>query len=210
MLYALEGVEIGSEDTYIIEGYGSEFREQVKIALNTIINAKTREEAVYSINDKLTLPKNRTAEDLFNKLKLKHPKIAKYFATGIGIELQYLDSQIAEKVMIRLSRDNIVALPIHDSFIVRVSHLNDLKQEMIRAYKEVLTTEAVIDKKESIRKELEKQEQQRPLVKDQINYKGLREPITGDELINITQEGINNYKQYNRREREWRASRGDF
>ena len=110
--------------------------------------------------------------------------------------------------MIRLSRDNIVALPIHDSFIVRVSHLNDLKEEMIRAYKEVLTTEAIIDKKESIRKELEKQEQQRPLVKDQINYKGLREPISGDELINITQEGIKNYKQYNRRESEWRASRG--
>jgi hypothetical protein len=208
MMYALEGIEYGSEDTYIIEGYGIKYREEVKKALNTIINAKTREEAVYSINDKLTLPKNRTAEDLFNKLKLKHPKIAKYFATGIGIELQYLDSQIAEKVMIRLSKDNIVALPIHDSFIVRVSHLNDLKQEMIRAYKEVLTTEAIIDKKESIRKELEQQEQQRPLVKDQINYKGLREPISGDELINITQEGIKNYKQYNRREREWSASRG--
>ena len=208
MMYALEGIEYGSEDTYIIEGYGIRYREEVKKALNTIINAKTREEAVYSINDKLTLPKNRTAEDLFNKLKLKHPKIAKYFATGIGIELQYRDSQIAEKVMIRLARDNIVALPIHDSFIVRVSHLNDLKEEMIRAYKEVLTTEAIIDKKESIRKEIEKQEQQRPLVKDQINYKGLREPISGDELINITQEGIKNYKQYNRREREWRASRG--
>jgi len=101
-----------------------------------------------------------------------------------------------------------VALPIHDSFIVRVSHLNDLKQEMIRAYKEVLTTEAIIDKKESIRKELEKQEQQRPLVKDQINYKDLREPITTNQLINITKEGINNYKQYNQRESEWRASRG--
>jgi hypothetical protein len=116
MMYALEGIEYGSEDTYIIEGYGIKYREEVKKALNTVINAKTREEAVYSINDKLTLPKNRTAEDLFNKLKRKHPKIAKYFATGIGIELQYLDSQIAEKVMIRLSRDNIVALPIHDSF----------------------------------------------------------------------------------------------
>ena len=42
----------------------------------------------------------------------------------------------------------------------------------------------------------------------QINYKGLREPISGEELINITQEGIKNYKQYNRREREWSASRG--
>jgi hypothetical protein len=147
---------------------------------------------------------------LFNKLKLKHPKIAKYFATGIGIELQYRDSQIAEKVMIRLARDNIVALPIHDSFIVRMSHINDLIKEMNKAYKEVVKTGTIIDKKESIRKELEKQEQQRPLVKDQINYKDLREPITEDEIINIAQEGINNYKQYNRREKEWRASRGDF
>jgi hypothetical protein len=210
MMYALEGIEYGSEDTYIIEGYGIRYREEVKKALNTIINAKTREEAVYSINDKLTLPKNRTAEDLFNKLKRKHPKIAKYFATGKGIELQYLDSQIAEKVMLRLARDNIVALPVHDSFIVRMSHINDLKEEMNKAYKEVVKTGTIIDKKDSIRQEIEEQEQQRPLVKDQINYKGLREPITGEELIKRAQEGINNYTQYNKRRDEWRVSRGYF
>ncbi len=208
MLYTFEDIEIGSEDTYLIEGFGRKYRDQVKVALNTIINAKTKKEAIYSINSELTLPKNKSAQDLFNQLELKHPKIAKYFATGIGIELQYLDSQIAEKVILRLSRVNIVALPVHDSFIVRMSHINDLKDEMNKAYEEVLTTKAITDKKESIRKILEQQEQQRPLVKDQINYKGLREPITGNELINITKEGINNYKQYNRREDEWRRSRG--
>ena len=89
-----------------------------------------------------------------------------------------------------------------------MSHINDLKDEMNKAYEEVLTIEAITDKKESIRKILEQQEQERPLVKDQINYKNLREPITGNELINITKKGINNYKQYNRREDEWRRSRG--
>jgi len=210
MLYALEGIELGSEDTHIIEGYGSEYREQVKRAIYIIINAETRDKAINAIKKKLTLPKNKKAEDLFNQLEIKHPKIAKYFATGEGIKLQYIDSQIVEKVMMRLTRDNIVALPVHDSFIVRMSHINDLKKEMNKAYKEVVKTGTIIDKKDSIRQELEEQEQQRPLVKDQINYKGLREPITEEELINITQEGINNYKQYNRREREWRASRGDF
>ncbi len=208
MLYAFEDIEIGSEDTYLIEGFGRKYRDQVKVALNTIINAKTKKEAIYSINSELTLPKNKSAQDIFNQLELKHPKISKYFATGIGIELQYLDSQIAEKVILRLARDNIVALPVHDSFIVRMSHINDLKDEMNKAYEEVLTTEAITDKKESIRKILEQQEQERPLVKDQINYKGLREPITGNELINITKEGINNFKQYNQRENEWRVSRG--
>ena len=110
--------------------------------------------------------------------------------------------------MLRLARENIVALPVHDSFIVKMIHINDLKEEMNKAYEEVLTSEAITDKKESIRKELEQQEQQRPLVKDQINYKDLREPITTNQLINITIEGINNYKQYNRREDEWRRSRG--
>jgi len=204
MLYALEGIELGSEDTHIIEGYGREYREQVKRAIYIIINAETRDKAIYAINGKLTLPSNETAQDLLNKLELKHPKIAKYFATGKGIELQYIDSQIAEKVMLRLARDNIVALPVHDSFIVRMSHINDLKEEMYKAYKEVVKTGTIIDKKDSIRQELEEQEQQRPLVKDQINYKGLREPIR------ITQEEINNYKQYNKRGEEWRASRGYF
>ena len=71
---------------------------------------------------------------MFNQLELKHPKIAKYFATGEGIKLQYIDSQIVEKVMMRLARDNIVALPVHDSFIVRMSHINDLKEEMDKAH----------------------------------------------------------------------------
>ena len=59
-----------------------------------------------------------------------------------------------------------------------------------------------------VKEALEQQEQERPLVKDQINYKGLREPITTNQLINITKEGINNYKQHNQRENEWRVSRG--
>ena len=207
MIYALEGIELGSDDIHLIDGFGNEYRNQVKRAIYIIINAETIESAIYAIKNKLTLPKNKTAIDLFKQLKLRHPKIAKYFATGEGIKLQYIDSQIAEKVMLRLARDNIVALPMHDSFIVRMSHIKRLKQEMIKAYKEVLTAEAIIDKKESIRKELEQQEQQRPLVKDQINYKDLREPISGNEIINITKEGIKNYKQYNLREDEWRRSR---
>ena len=205
MIYALEEIELGSDDIHLIDGFGNEYRNQVKRAIYIIINAETIESAINAIKNKLTLPKNKTAIDLFNQLKLRHPKIAKYFATGEGIKLQYIDSQIAEKVMLRLARDNIVALPMHDSFIVRMSHRKRLKQEMIKAYKEVLTAEAIIDKKESIRKELEQQEQQRPLVKDQINYKDLREPLAGNEIINITKEGIKNYKQYNLREYEWRA-----
>ena len=99
---------------------------------------------------------------------------------------------------------------MHDSFIVRMSHINDLKKEMNKAYKEIVKTGTILDKKDSIRQELEEHEQQRPLVRDQINYKGLRKPITGNEIINITKEGIKNYKQYDKREREWRASRGEF
>ena len=100
--------------------------------------------------------------------------------------------------MLRLARDNIVALPVHDSFIVRASHLIDLKEEMNKAYKEVITTKAVIKKKESVKEESRKQEQQRPH----------QDIPTGDELYKIIQDGVDNYKQYNRRESEWRASRG--
>jgi len=208
MIYALEGIELGSDDIHLIDGFGSKYRNEVKIAIYIIINAETIESAIYAIQRKLTLPKNKTAQDLFTQLTLKHPKIAKYFATGEGVKLQYIDSQIAEKVMLRLAKDNIVALPVHDSFIVRMSHINDLQKEMNKAYEEVLTAEAITDKKESIRKILEQQEQQRPLVNDQNNYKDVKEPITRNELIDITKEGTNNYKQYNRREDEWRRSRG--
>jgi len=49
----------------------------------------------------------------------KHKRIKHYFGSGIGLEMQYVDSEMAEQVMLRMNKAGEVCLPIHDSFIAR-------------------------------------------------------------------------------------------
>ena len=150
ILYAEQGIDIGDDDPYIIEGY-EDRRSQIKIALNIILNAETKEKAISAISnkDKLNINKN-TAIEIYKKLEDRHPDIKKYFGSGRGIKLQYTDSQIAEQVMLNLARDNIVCLPVHDSFVVRMSHQIDLHEEMDKAFKEIAGVQAKREAKDTI------------------------------------------------------------
>lgn len=201
MMYAMEGVELADDfDPYQLEDYITH-RKQVKQALNTIINAKTKDEAIGSINKKLTLPKGGNANDLYEQLEQRHPKIKHYFGTGEGIKLQYIDSKIAESVMMELVDQGITVLPVHDSFIIRRSCMIDLNPIMKKAFKRVVKVEGVTDLKELSSEATLINEKQRPLVKDQQQYPGIREPIGKDEMWEIINN--NDYKQYKRREEEW-------
>jgi hypothetical protein len=74
-------------------------------------------------------------KDAVNKT---HSKISKYFGTGIGLELMYLDSVIAEDVMLSLLYEGVVVLPIHDSFIVRYGYEPSLKAQMKSSFKKII------------------------------------------------------------------------
>ncbi len=60
--------------------------------------------------------------------------ISKYFYSNAGMELQYADSQVAERVMLRMMALGAVVLPIHDSFIVRNSYEDELWNVMLEEY----------------------------------------------------------------------------
>ncbi len=70
---------------------------------------------------------------LLTEILAKHDKIKKYFCSGYGTRLQYLDSQIAEKIMLTLGKDGIGCLCIHDSFIVAEEYKDRLR-ELMRNY----------------------------------------------------------------------------
>jgi hypothetical protein len=62
------------------------------------------------------------AGDLLDAIRARHRPIAPCFGSGAGLRLQRRDADLAERVLLRLLRRGIVALPIHDSFIVRRRH----------------------------------------------------------------------------------------
>jgi hypothetical protein len=68
-----------------------------------------------------------------------HREIKGWFRSGRGLELQRLDSDIAEATLLSLVDQGVCCLPVHDSFIVPRSHENQLRAAMTQAYHDVLT-----------------------------------------------------------------------
>ena len=64
-----------------------------------------------------------------------HPELSDSFFTGAWAELQYQDSLIADYVLGHMQARGQVALPVHDSFIVKDPHLAQLFATMKEAYR---------------------------------------------------------------------------
>ena len=85
--------------------------------------------------------------DAFEK---KHEKIRHYFCTGKGIDLQNLDSKMAEKVMLTFSKGGgmqYAILPLHDSFIIHHGWEVISKKTMKKAFREVFGCTPKVDLK---------------------------------------------------------------
>ena len=210
IMYAREGIELDDEyDPYRLKDYINH-RDEVKLALNIIINSSDKNKAIYTIKKelikkKLTLPKGRDAKDLYKQLEQRHPKIKHYFGTGEGIKLQYLDSMIAEIVLRELLEQGIVALPVHDSFIVRRSNMIDLNPIMRTAFEKVVKVKGVMDLKELSPDATLISEKKNPLVEDQEQHPGVREPSSNKDMWEVVSN--DNYSKYYKREGEWYSTR---
>jgi hypothetical protein len=119
-LYAREGQTLDPGDAYDIgldyAGSGDPRRKVVKRYVNAIINDA---EGRFRIDKASLLLLGLTAKELRKRVDHRHRKIKHMFRTGVGLELQYVDSKIAEQVMLRFVEMGEVCLPVHDSFIVR-------------------------------------------------------------------------------------------
>ena len=102
----------------------------------------------------------------------KHNKIIHYFNTGKGIDLQYLDSQMAEKVMLHFAKMGYPALPMHDSFILHHGLEKELKEQMHKAFRHLFGVECKIDLKyntiEERQKEHELEKKREDIAEDDI------------------------------------------
>lgn len=101
-------------------------RKTIKRFLNALINDE-REQHQLSKTGSRQLKLSH--EQLKERVLTKHPVIAKAVGTDTGSYLQYLDSKIACGVMLRLMDQGIVALPVHDSFLVQ----REFESELIAA-----------------------------------------------------------------------------
>jgi len=134
MVYFLRGAKMGDEDAYD-RVFDCNHRDIVKEAFNAMIQAST------NLTHK---PKKLDLSEVdFDWATLKqaildaHKPIADVFFQGHGNHLQYIDSCIAENVMLNfIKAEDAPVLPVHDSFIMHYAYgeLGELEEEMRRSF----------------------------------------------------------------------------
>jgi len=136
MMYAEKGLAIPYGDPYTLDGID---RKKAKLALNTALNASSKEKAISAIKRNQWPDKTKDeVTTIIDKLLAKHKAISEYFYTGKGLKLQYKDSQVAELVMLNMwNKYGVIVLPVHDSFIVAAASYDALKAEMLAAFDEI-------------------------------------------------------------------------
>ena len=169
MMYAIEKVTPPPGDRYALPGYGSDVRKFLKKSLQTFINATDRESAVKAVRKAINKKKidppdciksNTDIGDVFDAFEKKHTAISNYFCTGRGINLQVIDSQIAEAVMLHYAKQHRAVLPVHDSFIMITSMQDELKETMNEAFRRELNVDIKIKLEPTVRAEEKKESEQ--------------------------------------------------
>lgn len=145
LLYALEGInyaEVG-EDAYALEGFPN--RAANKYVFLIALNAEDEETCISGVWNKVRseretyqIRNQQQIRDILHALKEKHNRIAQHIASGYGVKLQNIDSQIAERVVNYFTARRIPILTVHDSFIC--THLDEpiLLDQMKQAYVDIV------------------------------------------------------------------------
>ena len=148
IIYAQRGVQIPvEEDLYDIglsdwTGTDDPRRKPIKTFINAILNDEIGNYKL-SASDQQKVGVSRS--ELLKRVLKRHESISDLFSTGIGLETQFIDSQIAEKVMHKMIDEGIVVLPIHDSFIVRAGYEQWVSTVMKDAFYEVTGMHGNVD-----------------------------------------------------------------
>lgn len=133
LLYAELQQACSMEDHYVFGKLTREFRPITKKVMMILINAKTEKSALGAIKKQGLFnggyPEGvNSTEEFLEEIHLHHHPIKKYFSSGMGVKLQYKDSQIAEGVMLEMLPES--CLPVHDSFIVKETLKERLEEVM--------------------------------------------------------------------------------
>lgn len=136
LLYAIAGQPLVG-DAYSIPGWD---RNDGKKGFNILMNTETLSEACGALGEHFD-GDTQTALRLIEDLKVHHHAIRDYFHSGVGLRLQNIDASICRDVLAEMHRRGVVALPIHDSFIVPAEAEDLLSAVMQRALEKALRNE---------------------------------------------------------------------
>lgn len=127
-------------DLYAIPGL-EEMRKAVKYTFMILLNLEDGRRMPSKDEIKATLTGSWDISKLRKAVEKHYSEIGDWLGSGKGKQLQFIDSKIACEVLDTLAAAKIVALPVHDSFIVAKQHQNTLREAMMNAYTKVMAHE---------------------------------------------------------------------
>jgi hypothetical protein len=140
LLFARVGVELAFDPYVLPDLSGPGVRDLGKRTFNRLINktALSADQLKMPLfagpEDRAALPKGVSFADYLQRFIKRLAPISVWFGTGEGLRLQREDSDLALGVLEILSEQGVLALPVHDSFIVGRAHEAALRSAMTSAF----------------------------------------------------------------------------
>jgi hypothetical protein len=154
MIYHLRGIdyrddpyEIPELRAYAVEQgrEGNFYRDSVKRLVQALLNDENEEGHPEAVKLQETFQPRFTRAAVKSMIERKHAVIADAFGRGEGKRNQRQDSDLALDVIGGLMNEGILALPIHDSFIVQENHRARLLDQMRQSYRMKFGFDPVIE-----------------------------------------------------------------
>jgi hypothetical protein len=133
ILYGMTGVPAPATDAYLLPGLEAH-RNGVKKVMNALLFADkplTR----FPANTKKLFPSRMPFAQVVEALRQAHAPISHLFGSGIGHQVQFVESEILVDVLLALKVEGIIGLPVHDAVIVARSSIPQVTRIMLEVFK---------------------------------------------------------------------------
>lgn len=128
LLYALNGKELHG-DAYTLAGH-EEDRALFKLAWQMLVNANSRRSATLALMGNANCSREK-AREVLRLIEERHEPVRDAFYSGVGLALQALDADLMMRIELEALKAGIVALPIHDSFLVSAGRSAEKVREIM-------------------------------------------------------------------------------
>lgn len=133
ILYGMAGVPVPTTDAYLLPGLEAH-RKGVKKVMNALLfvdKPLTR----YPADTKTLFPPRISFPQVVEALRQAHAPITRLFGSGIGHQVQFVESEILVDVLLALKAEGITGLPVHDAVIVARSSIPKVTMIMLEVFK---------------------------------------------------------------------------
>jgi len=146
--YGRVGAEPPQGDLYCVPGL-EQYRKGVKTVLTaqlSMTKAMTRKPR----NTSRHFHRSMSIREIEEPIIRHHRPIRALFYTGFGLTMQFIESQVLVRCLLRLIDQQLIALPVHDCLVVPRSSAETTRQLMLDTFEEMVGVQGAVNLTEAL------------------------------------------------------------